>query len=279
MNTAAVPVHQPWPLRRRCRAWCCRVGRAAILVSLVTAISCAPPPRRRDWSPGDGYQALLAVPLERFNRLQDLTAEAELTIRVGRERQRALAVLQVKNPDLMKLEVRGPLFSHVLTAVMVGDSLYVHGPATGGIWQGATDGFLLEFLTGVDLGGYDLRYALLGLVEKGDVDPLQPTVYPRGDRAIVPLVSVMGEQRRIWVDLHRGLVVREEIRVPGAYEELVRHLSEYQRVSTLLLPAVVELEQGDNMIRLDYRRYRIDTGLERVAFEAAVPRGSIRRLD
>lgn len=250
-----------------------------VWLALLLAVSCAPPPPKRAWDPARGYQELLAGPLARLEQLEDLTAEVQLTVQAGEERQRASAVLQLKNPDLMKLEVRGPFYSHMLTVVVLADSLYVHGRAAGGNWQGAVDGFLLEFLTGVDLGGYDLRYALLGLVEEAPVDTLRGVVYPRADRAIVPLVAGPGYTRRIWVDLHRGLVTREEVAASASHWRLVRQLRDYRRVSALLLPGVVEVLQQGRSIRLEYRRYRVNTGLTSETFKAALPRTQVRRLD
>jgi hypothetical protein len=251
-----------------------------VLGYLALAVSaCAPPPVRRDWIRDQGFEQLLNMPLVRLGQLQDLTAEARLTVRSGNQERRATAVVQVLMPDLLKLEVRGPFLLHVLTAVLVGDTLYVHGPAAGGSWQGHADGFLLESLTGVDLGGYDLRYALLGLVERGSVDSTLAVSYPRGDRAVVPMQGAGGYTRRIWVDLHRGLVTREEITGPVPGWLLTRQLRDYRRVGTVLLPSRVEIMQGVDLVRLDYQRYSVNMGIERSAFRDAVVRDGMRRLD
>jgi hypothetical protein len=226
-----------------------------------------------------GYEQLLEAPLGRLGQLQDLTAEARLTVRANGREQRATALVQMIMPDLMKLEVRGPFFSHILTVVLVADTLFVHGPAAAGNWQGPADGFLLEFLTGVDLGGYDLCYALLGLVERAPVDTTRALEFPRGDRAIVSLQTRPGYHRRIWIDLHRGLVTREEVVKDGSSWGLIRQLRNYQRVGTMLLPRTVEIMQGGSLIKLEYQRYRLNTGLRRSAFAAALPRGAIRRPD
>lgn len=250
-----------------------------LCVAGVLGLSCAPPPPRRDWNPAMGYEKLLEAPLEQLEQLQDLTAEARLTLRVDGREQRATALVQLMMPDLMKLEVRGPFLSHILTVVLSADTLFVHGPAAAGNWQGAVDGSLLEFLTGLDLGGYDLRYALLGLVERAPVDTRLAPEFPRGDRVIIALQMPPGYCRRIWVNLHRGLVTREEVVRDGSNWALIRQLRDYRSVGTMLLPRTVEILQGGASIKLEYQRYRLNTGLRRSAFEAAMPPGEIRRLD
>ncbi len=133
-----------------------RLGRASLyrpfgwLAGLVLlAVSCAPPPpMRRDWRPEQGFEALLEVSIAPFERLADLTAEAEIAMRQAGVEERATALVQLKNPDLFRLEVRGPLFSHLFTALLRQDTLMVYGAGVGGNWQGAADGPLLALLTG-----------------------------------------------------------------------------------------------------------------------------------
>ena len=246
---------------------------------LVVLTGCAPPTPRRAWNPSQGYEELLAGPCRRLEELDDLVAEAQLTVRSGDHQQRAKALLQLKLPDLLKLEVRGPFYAHILTAVLIGDTLFVHGPAAGGSWRGSADGDLLEVLTGLNLGGYDLRYALLGLVEPGTVDTLTEVRYPRGDRAVVSLEGPGGRRRRIWVDLFRGLVVREEVRSLEGGRMLLRRFGDYRHVGPLLLPSEVEIVQRNSVIQLEYGKYWLNRGLKREIFRKAAELPGTRYLD
>jgi len=253
-----------WPRRSagRARRW----TKLAAGVLLVLA-ACAPPPRP-DWRAGQGYEALFGEMWGRFGRLGDLVAEVRLTVGGDGARERATAVLQYKAPDRFLIEVRGPLMAHVLTAVVLGDSLYVHGPAAGGSVLGRADEDLVWRLTGVDLGSCNLPHALLGVVEPGQVDAVAALPPTRSGRAVVPLLAPPGQTRRVWVDVGRGLMVREELGRRDGWE-LVRTMGRYRRVGEALLPQEVELRQGDRWVRLEYVRCWADRGVSEAVFRGA----------
>lgn len=238
----------------------CVPVRQGVLAALI-GLGCSPPPAvRHDWRPEQGIDSLLALSAHQLEALADLTAEASLTIRQGSVNERASALVQVVNPDLLRIEVRGPFLSHVLTAIQQGDSLTVYGPAVGGTWTGAAHGPLMSRLTGFDLAGYDLRYALLGVIAPASADSIAGIEYPRGDRAVVALDGPVG-RRRVWIDLSRGFAVREELERPPDGSVLIRSLADYARLGVLYLPRSVELAQGDLRLSIRYRRYRLNQGL------------------
>jgi hypothetical protein len=234
---------------------------------------------RQDWRPEQGFEALLEVSAVPFERLEDLTAEAEIVVRRAGEEERATALVQLKNPGLCKLEVRGPLFNHLFTALEHQDTLLVYGEGVGGSWKGPADGSLLVSLTGVDLHGYDLRYALLGVVAPGRVDPEREVEYPRADRAVVPLVVENGRARRIRVDLRRGFVVGEEIEATAGEERLSRELGDFRPLGSLWLPGRVEIRQGEITVILEYRRYAVDRQVPAERFFQGLPAGPMRQVD
>ena len=241
--------------------------------------ACAPPPvMRQDWTPEQGIEGLLQLSAEQLERVEDLTAEAGISVRSADGRDSGTALILLKQPDLFRFEIRGPLYSHIFTALLQGDSLTVDGSGIGGSWKGAVDGWLLTSLTGVDLGGYDLRYALLGIVTPGRVDSTRPIEYPRADRAVAVLAD--GERtRRIWVDLHRGLVVREVIEAAGGEVLLSRRLRDYRRIGDLYLPGRVVIEQGGMTIELEYRQYKFDRGIAHKHFFQGVQMERVKRVD
>ena len=240
---------------------------------------CAPPPvLRQDWRQEQGFEALLRLSVEQLRQLEDLTAEAGIAMRQAGSQQRGTALIQLKNPDLFRVEVRGPLYSHLFTALLQKDSLMVHGPAVGGDWKGTVQGSLLVHLTGMDLGVYDLKYALLGVVAPGSIDSSRAVEYPRGDRVIVPLWGE-GILRRVWIDLYRGLVTREDIELPGGYVLLSRRLRDYQRVGDLYLPGRVEIRQEEMAITLEYRHYALDRGIPEKHFFQGIPLDRMQRVD
>ena len=152
------------------------------------ALACAPPlVVREGWDANQGPAALLAASAS-LTQFADLTAEAAIELQRGKTRNRATAVVQLVNPDLFRLEVRGPFFTHIFTALLEGDSLTVYGRGMDLPLKGTVRGRLLTTLTGLDFGSYAiLRYALLGLVEPSSI--VEAVEYPSTDQAVVSLTG------------------------------------------------------------------------------------------
>ena len=145
--------------------------------------------------------------------------------------------------------------------------------AQGRVWRGTAGGGLLNHLLELDLGGYPIPYALLGVVQPGRLDPGTEPEYTRADRAVVSLRD--GERRRrIWVDLFRGFVSREEV-YEGTHLAWSRQLRQYRRVGkgyeAVYLPREVEIRQGDRTIELSFRRYTVNEGIEDGSFRRGIP--------
>jgi outer membrane lipoprotein-sorting protein len=248
------------------------------LLLLLVVVACAPPPAvRREWKLEDGFATFLNLSSQELAMLENMTAEASIELRQGAVRESGTALIQMKGTDLFRVDVRGPFYSHVFTALLEGDSLTVYGPAVDGAWKGGAQGPLLMHLTGVDLGLYTLPYALLGLVEPGALATDIDIEYPRADRAIIPFYG-QGTLRRLWVDLHSGLVAREHLETLAGQLLVERRLAKDRRVANLLLPQRVEITQGDVAISLDYRNYDIDKELSVDIFSKGVPRQQLRRI-
>ena len=247
-----------------------------IVIPLLLGLACAPRPPlvRHDWVPDEGIGAVLQRSAASLAALDDLRAEARITFRQQGRRQRATALVLFKAPDRFKVEVRGPLFTHVFTVLIEGDSLTVY--SGGQAWKGGCGGPLLGSLAGgLDLGGYDLRYALLGLVE---ADSLRSVEYPRADRGIAS-VGADGLERRLWVDLHRGFIAREELMLADGVPLWRRHLRQYRRVGDVYLPREIEIVQGETAVELKYKEYAFNRELEDKHFALEIPDEQIQRLD
>ena len=230
----------------------------------VLALACAPPlVVREGWDADQGPAALLAASTS-LTQFADLTAEAAIELRRGEVRDRGTALVQLVNPELFRVEVRGPFFTHIFTALLEGDSLTVYGRGMDQPLKGSVHGRLLTTLTGLDFGSCDLRYALLGLVEPGSI--VEPVEYPQAGRAVVALAG----GRQTWLDLRRGLVLRESIPLPEG-EILLRELKEYRREQALYLPRRVEIRQADVVLMLAYKRYVFNTGLDASQLQQGLP--------
>lgn len=233
------------------------------------ALACAPPlVVREGWDADQGPAALLAASAS-LTQFADLTAEAAIELQRGETRNRATAVVQLVNPDLFRVEVRGPFFTHIFTALLEGDSLTVYGRGMERPLKGTVRGRLLTTLTGLDFGTYDLRYALLGLVEPGSI--VEPVEYLHTDQAVVALTG----GRRAWLDLRRGLVLRDSIPLLEG-DALVRELREYRRQDALYLPRRVELRQADVSLVLAYKSYAFNTGLDASQLQQGLPAEAMR---
>ncbi len=241
---------------------------------LVVLGSCAPRALvRQGWTPAQDPGLLLDQARRDLDALRDLQASADLSLVRAGERQFASAALLFKAPDLFRIEVRGPLFIHLFTALLQGDSLLVS--AGDGAWRGGP--FADELVTGLlglDLSGYDLRYALLGLVAPAPLDSLS---WPRAERCLAYLAG--NPPRRLWLDTRRGFVAAEELLGPGGEVLLSRQLGDYRRVGDRYLPCRVELRQGPNALVLEYRSWELDTGLRESAFTRGIPLDHLEPLE
>ena len=238
------------------------VGRW-LLPALLVVTACGPPRpvQRAEWTGDEDIEKLLRADAQSLLALEDLTAEVRFTLhKVGS----ASGSILFQPPALLRLDVRGPLFQRILSAVLDGDQLIAladdhlyHMPSRDG----------LNTFLDIDLGGYDPRLALLGVVAPGR--RVEPTDYPRADRARITLDDgIAGQRRRLWVDLHRGFVEREEILDDQGHTYWSRRMSHWRRLADtdLYLPAKIRIERHGRVLELDYRRISVDGGLQRAVF-------------
>ena len=135
-----------------------RRAAAAVLLAAAVGSACGPPPpvQRQGWAGGAGeLAALLRGDFAAVQGITDLTAEARLTLTHEQGRHSLDASLLFRPPDLLRLDVQGPFFHHVLSAVLEADTLLalVEGRRMA---LHADDG--LDYFLGIDLGGYDPRW-------------------------------------------------------------------------------------------------------------------------
>jgi hypothetical protein len=241
---------------------------------LLLLAGCAPPALlRQGWTPDQDPALILDHARRDLEALGDLKGAAELTLVQSGQRQHASAALLFKPPGLFRVEARGPLFVHLFTALLRGNSLIARtGDAP---WRGGpfADELITQLL-GLDLSGYDLRHALLGLVAPGTLDSLVQTGPGRC------LAYVRGTlPRRLHLDTRQGLIAAEELLGAQGETLLIRGLQEYQRVGRFHLPRRVEIRQGDRALLLEYRSWAPDTGLDEAAFTRGIPLDRLEPLE
>jgi hypothetical protein len=240
------------------------------LVTGLLILACAPPrPIQRAGWQGDRalevLEPLLWADADHLLQLEDLTAEVGFSVhKVGS----ASGSILFRPPALLRIDVRGPLFQRILSAVLDGDRLLAL--ADGRLYQMPSSDGLDAFLH-IDLAGYDPRLALLGVI----VPPQSITAidYPRVDRARLTLNDgIEGQRRRLWVNLHRGFAEREELLNDQGQAHWSRQMSDWKRVADteLYLPRKIRIESQDQVLELDYGDLHINKELQRATFYSGI---------
>ena len=248
---------------------------AGLLVTGFVTSACGPPRpvQRAGWA-GDrmgdealeALNALLRADADGLLQLADLTAEVQFSVPdVGS----ASGSILFQPPALLRLDVRGPLFQRILSAVLDGDRLLAL--ADGRLYQMPSRDGLDAFLH-IDLAGYDPRLALLGVIAPA-ARGIEAIDYPRMDRALVTLDDgVEGQRRQLWIDLHGGFAEREELIDDQGRTRWSRQLSGWHRVdgTDLYLPARIRVESQGQALELEYGDIHIDRGVERATFFSGI---------
>lgn len=238
-----------------------------LLVLLLGLAACGPPRpvQRAGWQGAEhDVAALLRADPTGLLQLQDLTAEVRFRLhQVGS----ASGSILYSPPARMRLDVRGPLFGHILSAVIDGDLLTaVSGGRT--YYVPAQDG--LDAFLQIDLAGYDPRLVLLGVIappQRGIVS----TDYPRADRVRLQIDDgVDGQRRWLWIDLHHGFVEREEIVDTSGQTVWMRRMTQWRAVGPLYLPAEIRVESGDRALELSYGDIALDRELSDTVFYSGI---------
>ena len=238
---------------------------------LALAVGCARPAVSfKHWKPNGDLATLLAAHHQQFSQIDDLKLRAQVSVRVDGRDERATALLLYAKPDMFRFDVRGPLFSHVLTAVMHDDSLTVM--TREGSWKGDVNSSLRR-LIGIDLGGYDLGYLLLGVVQPGRIDSERSVGYARADRAILPIADAEAS-RTVTVDLFRGFIVAERFESPRASWH--REMTGYRRLDDSYFPGTMSIWQGDNHLHLEYGEIHLNEGIPREEFLRGISPAAVR---
>ena len=226
---------------------------------------------------GERVEDILVLEEQNRARLQDFDGEARVSLEVEGVRYRASAFVRFKSPDLLKMEVTDPVFGrHVMTALIREDSLEIYIPEVKTIYAGKVDGPLFWEITRVDLGRYDPKYALLGLIDIGQ-DDLQNMV---GFRATNGRRVVTFEEdkwtKRLWIDRKTLLVVEEEIFDRSANLVARRTMGDYRNMDGVVLPKSVKIEQGKSHIKIRFVESAVNTGLSEDMFQMKFPKGTLR---
>ena len=222
------------------------------------------------WKPDGDLDTLLATHYQQFSRIEDLKVRAQVLVRVEGRDERATALLLYAKPNMFRFDVRGPLFSHILTAVMHDDSLTV--VTREGSWKGDPNSSLRRII-GIDLGGYDLAHLLLGVMQPAGIDSNRTVSYPRADRAVVPILHAEAV-RSVTVDLYHGFIVAE--RFSSSRATWRREMTAHRRLGDWVLPGKMSILQDDNRLLLEYGEVHLNRGIPAEEFLRGIPEAATR---
>ena len=232
-------------------------------------LSCAAPKSLQRQVPFESAADLLQIVSDDISRLQTFEGEARISFRIEGVRHKASAMVLFRRPDLLKIEVTGPLGMRLLTGVASSESLRIFLPRVGDLYEGPADGDILERITGVDLSAWPPWKALLG-VPSFDSEP-EREIEKQGDRLSVWTV---GEKfkRRLTFDGKSLTLAGEEIYDEAGDPITKRTMSDYRSMKGVVLPRRIALIQGEAEIRLDYKTWKINEEIGDERLRLRLPR-------
>jgi len=222
----------------------------------------------------DEYEAIGADDLLQrvglyHSRIEDFYGTMSLSLNHRGIKGRASAVILFKRPGLIKIEVNAPLGVNVLTVLLKGDWLEVYLPRDNLVLEGTRDSEAVHRFIGIDHFG-DLLLSLTGFWfdNPGYINDFQL----RGDKYVL-LCKDNSELRRFWFDAKKLLVLEEE--VFDYRGNLVRKkvFRKYRKVDGINLPGSIQINTGNERVKVEYITQRVNQGLSDDAFRLNLPEG------
>ena len=214
----------------------------------------------------------------RADSLKDLEIRAGVNMRVDGVKQKGVVVLFYRAPGALKIEMKDALLGlGVLSALARGDSLAIYLPRTNHFLKGLSED-VLRTVTGVDLTPYGATHALLGLVN------MSPLNLPRigefqADRDSLNLEIIEPLwTRRLRFDPRTAVLLEERVYSPRGRLISRRNLSEYQLQNGIPLPRRMEIVQGNDRIRIQVIRRKVNSDVPEDRFRLNVP-GDVIHLE
>jgi len=242
------------------------------VVALLGCAATVPLPEAGPVARADDLVQLLTA---RDLQLKDLRSRVHLVLRIDGVRHKASAVLRYRAPDTLKLDVTGTLGIGLMHALSLGDSMALYLPRDNQLLSGEPNA-VLRRVTGVDLGYYSVKHAILGLAY------LPPLQLPRvvryealGDTIHVETLEPLW-QRRMWFDRHSAVLLREEVRAAHGALLSSREMAGYREIGGALLPRRTKVSQGGDHIEIVASECRVNRPQLGELAQLRVPADAIR---
>jgi hypothetical protein len=236
-------------------------------------LSCAPSGRLRRPSPAPTASDLANLLARDIAPLTSLEAEARVSLRLRGIRQNASALVLFRRPADLKVEVTGPFGVRLMTAVASAESLRVFLPRTQELFEGRTDEDVLYRVTGVGLDAWLPWQAILGVtsLDTARVESIRET-----EGRIRVRVREGNGSRELAFRSTDGTPCSEEVRDAEGRVLVRREMEGYREADGIVLPRRLTVAQGDDAIRLEYRRLRVNPEIAPEHFRLIVPEGVTR---
>jgi len=197
---------------------------------------------------------------------------ARISLRVDDIKQTVRAFILYRAPDCMKVDVMGMLGGSALTAVSGEGKAEIYLPREKQLIVDYEGGYVLFRLAGIDLRFCDPASMFLGIVPLSDG---VIEVERSGDRYLV-VVQENGAVRRVWIEGDSYVPVEEEIYDASGDLLLRRTMSRYEKIGGARLPRRIDILDGRNSVRIEFRRRRANRGIKEDRFRLNVPSGVSR---
>lgn len=213
---------------------------------------------------------LLQVLSSQEKGLEDLKAQAKVSLQIDGVREKsASAYFLYRSPRDLKLAI-GALGIEIMSALSQNDTLALYLPRNNRYIEGPSSEVLYR-LTGVNLEYYDVQCALLGLSGLSPLDLTQVTKFEiQKNRFFLEIWTPLWD-RQIWFDRATVALLEEHISDRQGKRLSSRRLSDYREKNGVILPKKVEIFQGENHIKIQFSRQKINSGISIDQFKIRVP--------
>jgi outer membrane lipoprotein-sorting protein len=212
--------------------------------------------------------------------LHDLEAKVNVQIDASQIRETAVTKVLFREPDWLRIEVKGPLGVTVANVQMQGDTVRVYYPLSKVLLQGKPTVEHFELMTGIQIDVSDFRSLLSGQggVARNALDSLVD--FQIEGREYVCTYRYGGQLQRHWVDAKKLLITRSEF-----YDDDgslgVRYLyRQYEEFNAVQLPTKIYIEKikEHHRVQMTLKEGKVNRGIAEDRFQLDVP-SDVERIE
>ena len=215
----------------------------------------------------EAARAALALLIERWHRLSDLRALADITIERGGQRQRLRGVLLAKAPDAIRFEALSPFGPPLLLMTIHDGQLTIYDAVKNEATLGPATAETAARVLSLPVDPDDLVAVLAGRTVPPKDLRVAEIVAPDADGPSLILIGRLHRQR-VWMDFATGVVRQLEIVGGRAAARIVFH----RDGGGLLTGFDLDAAQGYVKATVQYENLVMDGGVDAQRFVIAIPK-------